>query len=93
MRESVVEIAPWMTAWPALPALLLAMVGLVGLRRELRPTAALWAVLLVALLLRVVLLPIDQHQYDGHEQAKRHNRFNCAFIRSGCLTLRNTFHL
>ncbi len=59
--------APWTTAWPALPALLLALVGSWGLRRTPRIDRRLVVVLGVALAVRTLWLPVEQHQYDGHE--------------------------
>ncbi len=65
--EPVAPLAPWITAWPALPALLMVLVGLFLLRRELRPDLRLGGVLVVGLLVRVAWLPIWRHAYDGHE--------------------------
>jgi len=65
--ESLVVIEPWKTVWPNAIAAVMALAGAVGLRRQLRPDAALLAILALALLARVVLVPIGQHQFDGHE--------------------------
>lgn len=63
----VTPLDPWQTAWPVGLALLLALWGAWGLRRELRPSRGLWAVLAVALIVRVLWLPLGDHQFDGHE--------------------------
>lgn len=57
----------WHTAWPALPALLLLVVGLWGLRRRVVWDRRLLAVLGLALLVRVLVIPSWRHVYDGHE--------------------------
>ena len=58
---------PWTTVWPAIPALIMALVGLWGCRRRIRPDRWIWGALAVALLVRLVALPSWEHQYDGHE--------------------------
>ncbi len=60
-------LAPWQTAWPAGLALLLALWGAWGLRRELRPSRWLWAVLVLALVVRCLWIPVWEHEFDGHE--------------------------
>jgi len=59
--------APWTTVWPALPALIMALVGGWGLRRRAQPDRYLWAILGVALVVRVLWIPAWEHEYDGHE--------------------------
>lgn len=65
--ESLVVVAPWKTAWPGLLAGVLALAGAWGLRRELKPGTALLGILALALVMRVLVVPIGLHEYDGHE--------------------------
>ncbi|MCB9762860.1 MAG: hypothetical protein H6739_23870 [Alphaproteobacteria bacterium] len=67
----VAPLDPWMTAWPALPAAILALIGLWGLRRHVRPGWGEAAVLAVALVVRVAWLPLELHEFDGHEAEYR----------------------
>ncbi len=65
--ESLVVVEPWKTVWPNLPALLMAMLGAWGLRRHMRPAGWMVGLLGLALVVRVLVLPLGQHQFDGHE--------------------------
>lgn len=67
----VSPLEPWQTAWPALPALLMVLWGVWGLRRELRVERWGALVLLLALLVRVVWVPLERHEFDGHEAEYR----------------------
>ena len=67
----VTPLEPWQTAWPALPALLMVAWGVWGLRRELKPARWGALVLLLALLVRVVWVPLERHEFDGHEAEYR----------------------
>lgn len=63
----VTPLAAWQTVWPAGLALGLLLWGAWGLRRELRPSRALWGLLAVALVVRTLWLPLGAHEFDGHE--------------------------
>jgi hypothetical protein len=63
----VTPLEPWQTVWPVALALILALWGAWGLRREMRPGKALWILLAVALAVRCLWLPIGAHEFDGHE--------------------------
>lgn len=72
MTPAVEVATPLQTAWPAMLALALLLVGLfLGGRRLLPPASqarALLAVVAVALLVRLLLLPaLERHAFDGHE--------------------------
>jgi hypothetical protein len=67
----VEPVAAWVTALPAFFAVLFVAYGLVSVRRHLRITRGLAAVLLVAVLVRLVWMPVGLHQFDGHEAEYR----------------------
>ncbi len=62
---------PWVTAWPALVALVMALAGAWGLRRRVRPDRWMWGILGIALVVRCLVMPIWLHEYDGHEAEYR----------------------
>ena len=69
---SPVEPLPaWQTALPALPPLLMLLGGLWGMRASLRPGWRLGLVLIAAALVRAVVLPLERHEFDGHEAEYR----------------------
>lgn len=59
------------TAWPAIPALLMTLLGAWGLRGRLRPGWGTLGVLALALLVRAALMPLEQLEFDGHEAEYR----------------------
>lgn len=63
----VAPLEPWQSAWPALPPLLMLLAGLWGMRGALRPNAKLVGVLTLAVVVRAVILPLERHEFDGHE--------------------------
>ncbi len=63
----IVPLEPWQTVWPVGLALLLTLYGAWGIRRQLRPDRWVGVVLVVALIVRVFWLPLEDHVFDGHE--------------------------
>jgi hypothetical protein len=63
--------AAWVTALPALPALVLLLLGLWGVRRHLKAPRTLWIILVIALLVRLIWMPVGLHLFDGHEAEYR----------------------
>lgn len=67
----VAPLEPWQTVWPALPALLMALWGGWGLRRELGLDRWSVVVLVLALAVRALWVPLHRHEFDGHEAEYR----------------------
>lgn len=67
MEPVVPPAAPWMTVWPALPALALALWGGWRLRGAGPPAWGVWVAVLGALVVRALGLPLERHIFDGHE--------------------------
>ncbi len=63
----VAPLAPWLTVWPAALALVLALWGAWGLRREVKPDRSLWVLFAFALGVRCLWIPVGAHVFDGHE--------------------------
>ena len=63
----VEPLAPWQTAWPLLPILMMVGWGAWHSRREVRFDPVLLGVVCLALCVRVVWMPVGRHIFDGHE--------------------------
>lgn len=60
-------VSAWVTVLPALPGLLLCVAGLWAIRRHLQAPKMLWVVLVLAIVVRLIWIPVDLHEFDGHE--------------------------
>ncbi|MGB0639315.1 MAG: hypothetical protein ACPGTU_08285 [Myxococcota bacterium] len=59
---------PFSTVWPAGLALLVLAVSLVLVRRQIRMPRRWWVVAVVAMVVRLWVIPaLDSHMFDGHE--------------------------
>jgi len=67
LADPVAPAEAWTTVLPAIPGLILLLWGLWGIRRHLRVTLGLAAVLFAALLVRFVWFPVELHEFEGHE--------------------------